>query len=78
MSIRYIPVLEINKDITECFTFVLYLHVDISLKLDANGKITTKLYDKGDDLNFVNFPYLCRKIAYGVYISELVRHTINF
>jgi hypothetical protein len=50
------------------------------LKLDINGKSTTQLYDKGDDLNFsiVNFPYLCSNIptspTYGVYISQLIRY----
>jgi hypothetical protein len=44
------------------------------MKLNTNGKITTKLYDKRDDFNFsiVNFPYLYSNIpaspAYGVYI----------
>ena len=37
-------------------------------------------YDKRDDFNFsiVNFPYLCSNIqsspAYGVYVSQLIRH----
>jgi hypothetical protein len=41
----------------------------------------TKLYDKRDDFNFliVNFPFICSKIpaatAYGVYISQLIRHS---
>ena len=44
-----------------------------------NGKYSTAVYDKRDDLNFkiVNFPYLSSKIpsgpAYGVCISQLVR-----
>jgi hypothetical protein len=48
--------------------------------LDTNGKITTQLYDKRDDFNFsiVNIPYLCSNIpaslAYGVYISQLIRY----
>jgi hypothetical protein len=34
------------------------------LLLDTNGKITTQLYDKGDDFNFsiVHFFYLCSNI----------------
>ena len=66
------------KDTTECSTFASYL--DVLLKLDTNGKITTQLYDKRDDFNFsiVNFPYLCKNIpaspAYGVYISQLIRY----
>jgi hypothetical protein len=79
------------KDTTECSTSASYL--DVLLKLDTNGKITTHLYDKWVDFNFsiVNFPYLCSNIpaspAYGVYtmyitllfdMQELARHTISF
>jgi hypothetical protein len=66
------------KDITECFTSASYL--DVLLKLDTNGKITTQLYDKQDDFNssIVNFPYLCSNIpaspAYGVCISQLIQY----
>ena len=66
------------KDTTECSTSASYL--DVLLKLDTNGKLTTQLYDKRDDFNFaiVNFPYLCSNIpaspAYGVYISQLIRY----
>jgi hypothetical protein len=44
------------KDTTECSTSASYL--DVLLKLDTNGKLTTQLYDKQDDFNFsiVNFP----------------------
>jgi hypothetical protein len=72
----YLNELEI-KDTMECSTSASYL--DVLLKLDTNGKITTQLYDKRDDLNFsiVNFSYLCSNIpaspAYGVYISHLIR-----
>ena len=47
------------KDTTECSTSASYL--DVLLKLDSDGKLTTQLYDKRDDFNFsiVNFPYLC-------------------
>jgi hypothetical protein len=50
------------KDTTECSASASYL--DVLLKLDINGKITTQLYDKRDDFNFsiVNFPYLCSNI----------------
>jgi hypothetical protein len=67
------------KETTECSTSTLYL--DVLLKLDTNGKLTTQLYDKRDDFNFsiVNFPYQCSNIpaspAYGVYISQLIRYT---
>jgi hypothetical protein len=66
------------KDTTECVTSASYL--DVLLKLDTNGKITTQLYNKRDDFNFsiVNFPYLCSNIpaspAYSVYISQLIRY----
>jgi hypothetical protein len=50
------------KDTTECSTSASYL--DVLLKLDTNGKITTQLYDKRNDFSFsiVNFPYLCSNI----------------
>jgi hypothetical protein len=66
------------KDSTESSTSASYL--DVLLKLDTNGKITTQLYDKRDYFNFsiVNIPYLCSNIlaspAYGVYISQLIRY----
>jgi hypothetical protein len=62
----------------ECSTSTLYL--DVSLKLDTNGQITTKLYDKRDDFNFsiAKFPYLYSNIpalpAYSVYISQLIQY----
>jgi hypothetical protein len=35
-------------------------YLDVLLKLDTDGKITTQLYDKREDFTFsiVNFPYL--------------------
>jgi hypothetical protein len=66
------------KDTTECSTSASYL--DVLLKLNTNGKLTTQLYDERDDCNFsiVNFPYLCCNIptspVYGVYISQLIRY----
>ena len=66
------------KDTTESSTSASYL--DILLKVDINGKLTTQLYDKRDDFSFsiVNFPHLCSNIplspAYGVYISQLIRY----
>ena len=50
------------------------LHLSIS-----NGFVSSKIYDKGDDLDFdiVNFPFLDgdvpRRPSYGVYISQLIR-----
>jgi hypothetical protein len=51
----YLNELEI-KDTTECSTSASYL--DVLLKLNTNGKITTQLDDKRDDFNFfiINFP----------------------
>jgi hypothetical protein len=63
---------------TQSSTSASYL--DVLLKLDTNGKITTQLYGKRDDFNFsiVNFPCLCSNIpastAYGIYISQLIRY----
>ena len=51
-------------------------YLDIFLKTDNKGSLSTKLYDKRDDLNFpiTNFPFICGNIpalpAYGVYISQ--------
>jgi hypothetical protein len=62
------------KDTTDCSASALYL--DMLLKLNTNGKLTTQLYDKRDDFNFsiVNFPFLCSNIpispVYGVFISR--------
>jgi hypothetical protein len=66
------------KDTTESSTSASYL--DVLLNIDADGKLTTQLYDKRDDFNFaiVNFPYTCSNIplspVYGVYISQLIRY----
>ena len=52
----------------------LDLHLSIS-----NDIVSTKIYDKRDDLDFeiVNFPFLDgdvpRSASYGVYISQLIR-----
>jgi hypothetical protein len=73
----YTSKLEI-KEITESSTSASYL--DVLLNIDAGGKLTTQLYDKRDDFNFVivNFPDTCSNIplspAYGVYISQLIRY----
>jgi hypothetical protein len=66
------------KDTRESSTSASYL--DILLSIDADGKLTTHLYDKRDDFSFtiVNFPYICSNIplspAYGIYISQLIRY----
>jgi hypothetical protein len=79
-----------KSKIPQSSTSALYL--DLLLKLDINGKITTQLYDKRDDFNFsiVNFPYLCSTVILQLYLhmvyiyrslfdmQELARHTISF
>jgi hypothetical protein len=66
------------KDTTESDKSASYL--GILLNIDSNGRLTTSLYYKRDDLDFsiVNFPFLYSKIplstAYGVYISQLIRY----
>jgi hypothetical protein len=91
---RYIDVLSINndhfhsyvdsvypseleiKDTTESYTSASYL--DVLLNIDADGKLTTQLYNIRDDFSFtiVNFSNICSNIplspAYGVYISQLI------
>ena len=50
----------------------LNLHLSIS-----DGFVKTKIYDKRDDFDIVNFPFLDgdvpRWASYGVYISQLIR-----
>jgi hypothetical protein len=83
MSIRHIPMIWKSKT-PQCSTSASYL--DVLLKLDTNGKITTQLYDKRVDFNFsiVNFPYLCSNMCVVcIYRSlfvmqELARHTSSF
>jgi hypothetical protein len=66
------------KDTTESSTSASYL--DLLLNIDADGKLTTQLYDKRGDFSFtiVNFPYICSNIplspAYGVYISQMIQY----
>jgi hypothetical protein len=56
-------------------------YLDLHLEIDSEGQIITKLYDKRDYFNFpiVNFPFICSNIpvtlSYGVYISQLIRHS---
>jgi hypothetical protein len=54
-------------------------YLDILLNIDSNGRLTTSLYDKRDDIDFaiVNFPFLCSNIPlspdYGVYVSHVIQ-----
>jgi hypothetical protein len=65
------------KDTTESDISASYL--GILLNIDSNGRLTTTLFDKRDDFDFVivNFPFLCSNIplspAYGAYIFQLIR-----
>ena len=50
-----------------------FLDLDLST---SNDIISTKIYDKRDDFNMVNFPFLDGDVLcatyYGVYISQLI------
>ena len=54
--------------------------LDLYLKFDDSGQLSTKIYDKRDDFNFkiINIPNMCSNIpaspAYCVYISQLIRY----
>ena len=65
--------LQLNKaNVSDTETSFLDLHLSIS-----DGFVTTKIYDKRDDFDIVNFPFLDgdvpRSTSYGVYISQLIR-----
>ena len=55
-------------------------HLDLTFMTDSEGKLSTRLYDKHDDLDFhiVNFPILSSNIpsgpSFGTCISKLIRH----
>ena len=50
--------------------------MDLNLCI-SNGTVSTNIYDKRDDFDIVNFPFLDgdvpRRTSYGVYISQLIR-----
>ena len=50
--------------------------LDLNLSI-TNGTVSIKIYDKRDDFDIVNFPFLDgdvpRRTSYGVYISQLIR-----
>ena len=50
--------------------------LDLNLCI-SHGTVSTKIYDKRDDFDIVNFPFLDgdvpRRTSYGVYISQLIR-----
>jgi hypothetical protein len=56
-----------------------------SRREESEGRLRTKLFDKRDDFNvpIVNFPFIKYSsipaaIAYGVYISQLIRYSKAF
>jgi hypothetical protein len=63
------------KDTTKSSTSVSYL--DILLRIDTGGKLTTQLHGKGDVSNFsiVNFPYLHVCITYQHLLSDHLLHS---
>ena len=65
--------LQLNKaNVSDTEASFLDLHLSIS-----DGFVQTKIYDKRDDFDIVNFPFLDgdvpRSTSYGVYISQLIR-----
>ena len=69
----YPPELQLNKANTSD-TEVPFLDLHLSI---SNGLVSSKRYDKRDDFDFDNFPFLdgdvLRSTSYGVYISQLSR-----
>ena len=57
--------------------------LDLNLSI-SNGTVSNKIYDKQDDFDIVNFPFLDgdvpRRTSYGmgVYISQLIRFARAF
>ena len=57
---------------------------DLHLRIDGKEKLLTKFYDKRNDFLFriVNFPFIGGNIhsalAYGVFISQLIRYARAF
>jgi hypothetical protein len=78
VTLIYPDELEI-KDTTKSNKSASYL--DILLKIDSNGRLTSQPYQKRDNLIFtiVRFPFLCSIIplspAYGLCIFQLIQYT---
>ena len=69
----YPPELQLNKANTpDTEAPFLDLHLSIS-----NGFVSSKIYDKRDEFDIVNFPFsdgdIPRSTTYGVYISQPIR-----
>ena len=64
--------LQLNKA-NSSDTEALFLDLNLSI---SNGTISTKIYDKQDDFDFVIFPFLDgdvpRCTSYGVFLSQLI------
>jgi hypothetical protein len=77
LPLIYPPELKV-KETTDTASSASFL--DLYLEFDDSGQISTKIYDKRDDFNFIiiNVPNMCSNIpaspAYGVYISQLIRY----
>ena len=69
----YSAELQLNKA-NASDTIAAFLDLNISIH---NDTVSTKIYDKRDDFDIVNFPFLDgdvpRRPSYGVYISQLIR-----
>ena len=71
----YPPELQLNEaNNTGTEAPFLDLHVHLSI---ANGFVSSRIYDKRDDFDIVDFPFfdgdVPRRASYGVYISQLIR-----
>ena len=55
-------------------------YLDLTFTTEKDGKLSAKLHDKSDGLDFhiLNFPFLSSNTlsgpSYGVYIAQLIRH----
>ena len=69
----YLAELQLNK-VNSSDTEVQFLDLNLSIPY---GTVSTKIYNKRDDIEIVNFPFLDgdvpRRTSYGVYISQLIR-----
>ena len=69
----YLAELQLNK-VNSSDTEVQFLDLNLSI---SYGTVSTKIYNKRDDIEIVNFPFLDgdvpRRTSYGVYISQLIR-----
>ena len=65
--------LQLNKD-NSSDTEAKFWDMDLSI---TNGIVSSKIYDKQNDFEIVNFPFLGEDVArspsYGVYISQRIR-----